>query len=180
MLIQLLTEHPLAALTIVQSTPVWVWGLLAGLLLLGASQLRQRRVRLTRITLLPLGMAITSLFGLGKDLSVTAWLAPALGVWLLVAAAVLLVTWRTRAPDGACYEPATRRIQLPGSTVPLLIIMAIFLIKYSVGVELALQPALRLDPGFALGLAALYGGLSGLLAARSAAIWRLATQHTHA
>lgn len=180
MLIQMLIEQPQAALTIVQRTPVWVWGLLAGLLLLGTIQMRPRSMRLARVTLLPLGLAAFSLFGLGRDLLASGWVAPALGVWLLMAAAVLLATWRNSPPAGTRYEPATRRIHLPGSTVPLVIILAIFLLKYAVGVELAMQPALREEAGFALGLAAAYGGLSGLLATRSAALWRLASQHTTA
>ncbi len=46
-------------------------------------------------------------------------------------------------------------------------------IKYLVGVELALQPALGHDGGFALQVAALYGLFNGLLLARAARLWRL-------
>jgi cobalamin synthase len=178
MLIQMLIEQPRAAITIVQQTPTWVWGLLAGLLLLGTVQMRTRNVRPLRTVMLPLGLAVFSLAGLGRDLSATAWVVPALAVWLLVASAVLLATWRNSPPDGTRFEPTTQRIHLPGSTIPLWIILAIFLLKYAVGVELALQPTLREEAGFALGLAAAYGGLSGLLATRSAALWRLARRHT--
>jgi len=180
MLIQMLIEHPQAALTIVQRTPVWVWGLLAGLLLLGAIQMRSRSVHLVRVTLLPVGLAVFSLSGLGRDLSASSWVAPALGVWLLMAAAMLLAAWRSIPPTGTRYDPTTRCIHLPGSAAPLGIILAIFLLKYAVGVELAMQPALREQAGFALVLAAAYGGLSGLLATRSAALWRLARQRTPA
>jgi hypothetical protein len=178
MLIQMLIAQPQAAVTIVQRTPVWVWGLLAGLLLLGAVQLRQRRIRPLRSLLMPLVLALFSLIGLGRDLSSGGWAGLAFGAWLLAAAAVLFATRRLGPPAGTRYEPGTGLIHLPGSPLPLMIIMAIFLLKYGMGVELALQPALTAQPAFALGLAATYGALSGLLAARSAALWRLVSDRT--
>ena len=105
MLIQLLIDQPQAALTIVQRTPVWVWGLLAGLLLLGTIQMRPRSMRLARVTLLPLVLAAFSLSGLGRDLSASGWVAPALGVWLLMAAAVLLATGATARPPVPATSP---------------------------------------------------------------------------
>ena len=180
MLIQLLIEQPQAAARIVQGTPGWVWGLLAGLLLLGALQMRTRSVAPARTVLLPLGLALFSLGGLARDLMTTPWLLPAVALWMLTAAALLAIAWNRRPPAGVHYEPATRRIRLPGSVVPLLIILAIFLVKYVVGVELALQPALREQTAFALGLAVASGALSGLLAARNAGLWRVARQRVAA
>ena len=51
------------------------------------------------------------------------------------------------------------------------LIAAIFLLKYGVGVELSMQPGLRLDPLFALSMAAGYGALTGLFSARPVALW---------
>lgn len=48
--------------------------------------------------------------------------------------------------------------------------LAVFVLKYSVSVQLALAPGLARVPGFATGVAALYGALSGLFAART---WRV-------
>jgi hypothetical protein len=171
MLIQLLTEHPEAALTIVQRTPPWVWGLFGGLLLLGAIQLRTRRIHLRRAAAPAIGLTAFSLISLGSDLAVGPWLVPGLLVWL--AAAALMLVWRgTRAlPPGASHDPATGRFTLPGSTLPLLTIVALFLLKYGVGVELAMQPVLRQDALFALSMAAGYGALTGLFAARPVALW---------
>ena len=45
------------------NTPLWVWGLLAGLLVLGLSQTRSRSVGMARIALLPLGLGAFSLYG---------------------------------------------------------------------------------------------------------------------
>ncbi|MEP6971210.1 MAG: DUF6622 family protein, partial [Betaproteobacteria bacterium] len=74
---------------------------------------------------------------------------------------------------GTRFDPASQTFELPGSVLPLLMIVGIFLIKYIVGVELALQPAQAHDPQFALGVASLYGALNGVFVARLVRLWRL-------
>lgn len=180
MLIQLLIDQPQAALTIVQRTPTWVWALLAGLVLLGLVQMRPRRVRPLQTAVLPLALAVLSLGGLLGVIASIPWALTAAALWLLVAVGVLLASWRRPPPTGIHYEPATQRVHLPGSGTPLLVVLAMFLLKYAVGVELALQPALREHAGFAMGLAVAYGALSGLLATRSAAVWRFAARRSPA
>lgn len=178
MLIQLLTTHPEAALTIVQRTPGWVWGLFAGLLLLGAIQLRTRRLRLGRALAPAIGLALFGLVSLVRDLSSTPWLPLGLLAWAL-GLGLLLWAGSCAAPRaGTAYDPSSRRFTVPGSVLPLVTIVAIFLLKYGVGVELAMQPALRLDPVFALSMAAGYGLLTGLFAARLIGLWRLASMRT--
>ena len=56
MLLTLVLHQPQMLGTFVRHTPVWVWGLLAALLALGASQLRERTASLARVSALPLGM----------------------------------------------------------------------------------------------------------------------------
>jgi hypothetical protein len=65
---------------------------------------------------------------------------------------------------------------VPGSPLPLLTILSIFLLKYAIGIELAMQPTLRLEPGFALLLCAGYGALTGFFAARPFSLWQLAAR----
>jgi hypothetical protein len=62
---------------------------------------------------------------------------------------------------------------MPGSWVPMLLIVGIFLIKYIVGVDLAMQPTLALDSRYVLIVGALYGLFSGIFAGRAARLWRL-------
>lgn len=177
MLITLLIEHPAAALGIVRRTPPWVGLLLAGLVALGLNQWRARCASLARVTVLPVAMALLSLLGLATAFSQGGALLPALGAWLVSFVLVGLLLLRLRAPKGARYEPGSARFHLPGSPWPLLLILAIFLLKYAVGIELAMQPQAARDLNFVLGVATVYGALSGVFATRTAALWRLARRH---
>lgn len=176
MLIQLLTEHPEALAEIVSRTPRWVWVLLVGLTALGLSQWRTRRLPLRRAIAPAVGLALFSLFSLGRDLSATPWLAPGLLVWTAAFAVLMLAGGRSALRPGTTYDPLSRRFTVPGSAVPLMTILAIFLLKYAIGIELAMQPALRLEPEFALLLCAGYGALGGFFAARPFSLWQLAAR----
>ena len=55
-----------------------------------------------------------------------------------------------------------------------LLIVLVFLMKYGVGVQLAMEPALAHHTGFAFATTAVYGALSGLFAVRSLRVLRLA------
>lgn len=172
MLLELLRQRPQAVFQILAQTPVWVWALLAGLLALGATQLRDRRAGLLRVSLMPLAMTAFSLFGVAAALGRSPLLPQALAVWL--AAAMLLCALVTPGRSAARYDAAGRSFALPGSVVPLTLILAIFLLKYAVGIELRLAPQRLHDAGFMLAVTALYGGLSGIFLGRAARLWRLA------
>ena len=180
MLLNLIVHQPQALAQIVQQTPTWVWGLLAALLWLGASQLFDRTAGLRRVLLMPLAMTGFSAYGLASAFSSSAHAGAAVGAWLLIAAAAAtLALWlQPKAPAGARYDSAARRFHLPGSAMPLALIVGIFLVKYFVGVELALQPALARDGTFALQIAVLYGLFNGLFVARAFRLWRLVPRPT--
>lgn len=151
-------------------TPTWVWFLLTGLLGLGASQVVTRTVSIQRMTLMPLAMVGLSLYGtvsaFGPELRVLlAWLA---GAGLMAA----LVMQRPLDP-ATRYDDWTERFTVPGSWVPLLLILGIFATKYTVGVSTAMHPALAQNASFCLGFTALYGAFSGIFLARAARLWRL-------
>ena len=153
------------------NTPVWVWGLLAALLALGFSQTRTRIVGLSRLVLMPLGLGAFSVWG-----TVSAFGAsPAvLGSWLAATIVLLLVVTQFRVPAGVKYDSALRQFNVPGSWVPMVLIVGIFLTKYVVGVSLAMHPELRANANFVLAIATLYGVFSGIFAGRTARLLRLA------
>jgi hypothetical protein len=172
MMIQLVAQHPEALGSILRNTPTWVWGLAAGLGALGASQLRARKASLARVSVMPLVMSAFSAWGTTSAFGNSALLPQAIAIWL--AAAVILAAAVSRLRARASYDAATRTYALPGSVVPLALIMGIFLVKYVVGVDLAMAPNLMHDTQYALSVAGLYGAFSGIFIGRAARLWRLA------
>lgn len=172
MLIQLLAQHPEALPTVIRNTPPWVGGLAAGLAILGASQWKDRQASLARVSLMPLAMTVFSIWGTLSAFGGSPLLAQALGAW--IAAAVLVFALVARLPSSARYDAASRTYAIPGSVVPLLLMLGIFLVKYGVGVDLAMAPQLMRDPSYALTVASLYGAFTGLFVGRAARLWKLA------
>lgn len=171
MLLQLVANHPEALIQILRHTPLWVWGLLAGLLALGISQLRDRTASLVRVSLLPLAMTIFSVSGTFSALGGTPHRAMSIVAWLIAAALAFALLARGR--NTAQYDPARRLYLLPGSVVPLLLILGIFLVKYVVGVDLAMEPQLVRETPYVLCVAALYGAFTGIFVGRASRLWRL-------
>ncbi|MEO8806255.1 MAG: DUF6622 family protein [Burkholderiaceae bacterium] len=160
-------------IAIVQHTPVWVWGLLAVLVVLGLSQTRSREMGLTRVTVLPLVLTALSLGGV---LSAFGHLPVAFAAWAAGIAAALGLARRAVAVRGASWSPSRGLLHVPGSWLPLVLIVSLFALKYGAGVSLALAPALASDTSFA-GLCSLaYGTFSGLFLARALSLRSLATR----
>lgn len=171
MLLQLITTHPESIGPIVRQTPPWVWGLFAALLALGLSQLRARTAGRRRVIVLPAAMGLFSVLGTWTALGRSPHAAAAALTWMAAAAGAF--AFMASRPSAGRFDPVRRRYHLPGSAVPLLLILGIFLLKYGVGVELALAPQQVNDAGFALTVAGLYGALTGLFTGRAWGLVRL-------
>lgn len=156
---------------IFSNTPRWVWVLLLALLWIGCKQTVTRTASLKRITVMPLVMTGLSLSG-----TVTAFGSEptVLLAWLGAASLVGTLVLQRPLPQATHYNPLERRFSLPGSWVPLLLIMGLFMTKYVVGVASAMHPTLAHDSNFTLMFSALYGAFSGIFLARAARLWRLA------
>ena len=174
MLIQLISQHPEALGTIVQKTPAWVWGLLVALLALGLSQLFDRKLTLRRVIIIPIAMLGLALYGIFSAFDNGGQLGAAMLTWLIAAAVSTALMLRLPAPAGTGYDAHNGQFSVPGSVVPLLLILGIFLIKYMVGVELAMQPAQARDASFVLPIALMYGAFNGIFAGRALRLLRLA------
>jgi hypothetical protein len=162
-------------IAIVQHTPVWVWGLLTVLIGLGLSQTRDREMSLMRVTVLPLAMIALSASGV---LSAFGHFPIALGGWAAGVGAALAFGRQFAAVRGARWSAQAGLLHVPGSWLPLVLIVGLFCIKYVAGASLALHPMLAVDATFA-GLCSLaYGGFSGLFLARALSLRQLATGGT--
>jgi hypothetical protein len=175
MLIPLVIHQPQMIGAILRSTPNWVWFLLVGLVWLGVSQARDREASLLRVSVMPVVMTAFSLFGMATAFGKSPMFGYAMLMWMLAAAATFAAVGTMRAPQGAVYHPATRTFFLPGSWAPLALILAIFLTRYVVNVDVAMQPALARDGEYTLIVAAIYGLCSGIFVGRGARLWRVAS-----
>jgi hypothetical protein len=155
---------------ILSNTPLWVWGLLAALLALGLAQVRPRRIRLRRALALPSAMTILSLLGTVSSFGLV---PPVILAWIAATGAAAWLALRRPLPALTRYDSVSGIFDLPGSWVPLALILGIFSIKYAVGAALAIQPALAVHASFASGIAALYGGMSGIFIGRAGRLWRM-------
>lgn len=173
MLIQIITQHPEAIINIVKRTPIWVWGLLAALLALGASQLFGRQMSLRRVIITPLALLGFALYGMVSAFGSSGQLGTVLGIWLIAAAAVGALVMQITPAAGTRFDAGAQTLKVPGSVVPLLLILGIFMTKYLVGVELAMQRGLTHEASFALPVALLYGAFNGIFAGRALRLVRL-------
>jgi hypothetical protein len=148
---------------IIKHTPLWVWGILALLVVLGSMQMRDHVLTRVRLLLAPIGLGGYSLWGavaaFGMRAEVFAvWTA---GVGLALAANRILKWPRDARPDGA------GRFALRGSPWPLVVMLSIFAIRYVGAVTLVFHPDWARGAGFSLAMCVAYGALSGLFTARA-------------
>lgn len=156
---------------IFSGAPTWVWFLLVALIWLGLRQTLTRQVSLTRVTLMPLGLVGLSVYGTATVFAAQPWV---LLVWAMAAATLVLLVLRRPVPQGTRFDLASQIFTLPGSWAPLALIAGIFCPKYAVGVTASIAPELLHSIPVALTVGLLSGVFSGVLAARTLRLWRLA------
>lgn len=150
---------------ILENTPYWVWGVFVVLLVVGLLQTRTRNVSRALVFVLPVVMiplsfsAVAATFGI-RPLPMIAW---ALGI----GAALLLNGFVFRAPGGVRYLNELGKFEIPGSWLPLILMMTIFLARFVLGVTRAVNPALLNADLFVALASAILGFCSGLFAARA-------------
>jgi hypothetical protein len=176
MLIPLLIQQPQMLGNILRNTPAWVWALLAGLVWLGASQARDREASLRRIAVMPLAMMALAIWGMVSAFGASPMFGYLMLMWMFAGAVTFALVGLTRAPRGTEYHEATRTYFLPGSWMPLLLVLGVFLTRYVVNVDVAMHPALARDGQYTLIVAAIYGVCSGVFFGRAARLWRLAAE----
>ena len=157
-------------LMIMSNVPVWVWVLLVALVALGLIQTRTRRMSTARAFLLPLGLTLLSLSGVVSNFGAKAM---PLGAWLLALAASAVAAKALDVWRGASWSAATSRFDVPGSWLPMALILSIFVVKFYVGVNVAMHPELRTDTQFSLIVCLIYGVFSGVFLARGLNFWML-------
>lgn len=149
---------------ILAHTPVYVWALLAFLLYRGYLASQDRELTLQKLAIIPgvmLVLAVTSINTHGV-LGEAVWAAWAAGV----AVAVALV-WTLSKGEIAVNRAAGTVFQR-GSWAPLMLMIAIFVTKYTVGVLSVMRPELVHGLAGSLAVTTLYGLFNGVFIGRLA------------
>ncbi|MEZ5728472.1 MAG: DUF6622 family protein [Burkholderiaceae bacterium] len=147
--------------------PTWVFVLLAVLVAIGYQQSRPRRVAPATVLAIAVAMAVYSgwsivaNFGLAP-LAVTGWLA---GFGL---AAAIGARWFSQR--GLSYDATSGRVHMPGSWLPMVLILGIFATRATLGTAAAIGMPITAASPLAAPLAGALGLLSGGFAARAIAV----------
>lgn len=166
-------------LQILSHTPPWVFALFAGLLAFGILQTRSRNVKALVAYALPAGMVALSLSGIQSSFG---FKPSPLAAWAVGLAAVAVIGYKAFPDRGISFNSAEGTFYIPGSWVPLAVIMAIFFAKYTFAVMQGLGIAAAQSPVTAVALSLIYGCLSGYFVARAASLFAAARRpkRTHA
>lgn len=157
---------------ILSRTPLWVFFLFFVLLILGYVQSKNRTLSYGKVSTLPMAMIVLSFYGVISAFGV----APiGLAFWMVGVAIAVGFSIKHAAPKGVTFSARTRLFSIPGSWLPLALMMAIFFIKYMVGVVLARQLPMANEATFIGSIGFCYGFFSGIFLARAIFIFRCAT-----
>jgi len=149
------------------SIPVWPFFLLAGLLMLGYRQSRDRIVRPSMLAKVALGMVALSLFGVTAAFGAS--VVPVLA-WALTFTAAIVFGGPAFAPRGLAKEGAA--VRMPGSWVPLGLMLGIFMTKFGLGFATGMGAHVLQEVWFGAAVSAALGLFSGAFAARAMAVHR--------
>lgn len=155
---------------ILSHTPLWVFVLFFVLLLFGLMQTRTRTIGKIPALLLPVGMIALSLAGITSSFGLTTIPLAAWGMAIAVATVVGYTFFR----DTRIHcEAADGKFFIPGSWVPLVVMMSIFFTKYVYAVMHAFNAEVISTPMFIGALSTVYGLLSGYFSSRAVNLLKL-------
>ncbi len=150
---------------IISHTPTYVWAILAFLIYRGVLACADREVTLRNLFIIPGVMLYLSLQDLAAKFGVDSSTA---GLWLAGAAGGATLAWTLI--DGARIQVnrGAGTLVQRGSVVPLVLMMSVFLTKYTVAVLFAMQPALHQSAMFMASVCVLFGLFNGVFLGRLA------------
>jgi hypothetical protein len=154
---------------IIQGTPIWVWVLLVVLLSRGLKALHSGTAPLSRLAIVPIVFAAWGIAHLVSEplagwFAAIAWVA---GSLVGIAGGVFIAS-RTRF----IVDPIGRTVMLPGSMLPLLLIIAIFATKFWLGFETSTATDAASLGIYVLIGAAVSGVVAGVFGGRFITYWR--------
>lgn len=157
---------------IVKHTPIWVWGILIALIALGVQQMRSRSVKPFVVLIAPLVFLAIGVLTAGRTMI-------GFTVWAVALASISALTVFLLRPVGrARFDASMGRLLLPGSVIPLCIMMGMFSLNYAIAVINAMHPEYRAQLAWQIVPALMLGALSGFFIGRAATLFRLKSSTT--
>lgn len=145
-------------------TPIWVFIIFFTLLILGVIQTKDRIVKVNTVFILPSAMILFSIFGIYSVFGFTIF--PLL-LWLVGGLLAFAIGLKLALPKLVGFSKEDNKLLIPGSKVPLILMMAIFFTKYFVGFSLARNLPLTNEFIFVVIISLTYGIFSGVFLSRS-------------
>lgn len=155
---------------IIIHTPLWVWAMLAFLVYRGWSAAADREVAIGKVALIPLLMLALSGHGVYQLAHASPWV---LGIALAAVLASGLISWIVAGRAGTVAYPERGTLFLRGSWFPLLMMLSVFVVKYAMGVMLAMHVDLVQGAGFIAVVSLVYGLFIGVSMGRMLRILHL-------
>src|ERR1700730_16797787 len=121
---------------VVTNTPTWVYALFIALAGFGLSQTRTRTVNERMLAVAPLAMAGWSLY----SVIATFGTVTAAAVWAAGATVALATGLALKRPEGVRYVAQEKRFEIPGSWIPLALILGVFAVRYLFAVAMGIDP----------------------------------------
>jgi hypothetical protein len=152
----------MSPIAIIHGTPTWVWVLLVVLVSRGLNAMKGGTTPLSRLAIVPLVFAGWGIAHLVTE-PLAGWHAAL--VWLVAAGAGMSVGMVIAARTHFTVDPIEKSVTLPGSIVPLVLILAAFAAKFWIGFEMAtmahpasLATYVLFDAGVSGAIAGIFGG----------------------
>jgi hypothetical protein len=155
--------------TMISHIPVWVFFLLFGLLALGYRLSRTRVVRPGSVALIAFAMLAYSLYGVISAFGVDAL---PLAAWAVGIAAAIVLGSQAIGSRGLSREG--ERVRVAGSWWPMLLLMAIFAVKFALGMARGVGSPLVEAAWCVVAASTVSGLISGTFAAKALAVHRFA------
>lgn len=156
-------------MTFLSHVPLWVGFLFVGLVALGLSATRTQQKPLWAALAMPVAMTVFSAYGVANSFGAS---APSLVAWTSAVVIVVVLRAALGIWGDVRWVPATHRVVVAGSWMPLVWMLAIFALKFAVAVQLAMHPALREQGGFVAWISLAYGAFTGVFLGRGLAVRR--------
>jgi hypothetical protein len=158
-------------MSILLKAPLWVWPLLVVLIVLGLRSTRPRELSDSSFFVWPAIMTALSVYSIAATYGAHPL---ALASWLLGMIAAIVIGRMLPFRSGtARYDEKMGTFHVPGSWMPLVLLLAVFWSRFAIGIVKARFPHVIDTPQFLASAGLALGLCSGSFAARSLALMSL-------